>query len=198
MNLLTTWLPVFAGILISGSEAKPQPVCLQKGECRDGSIVGTSEAVSYDECLLKCQEKDHCKHFTHFEVAIVHTKSNYHPCLLNPIHQSYRLCVEYEDCPSVSSDACPHCLTGDRGCEPIGDRLCNFPGFCDGDLLGLQLAYSSYECHQLCVEQEECFFYNYQADQDICIFNMNCKRLEEQGAEQSFVGRRDCEPTAGT
>ena len=70
--------------------AKPK-LCLQRGECQGGSIVGTQEAVTYDECLAQCNSKDNCKHFTLYEVVIW----GYSP---NNISSNWRVVSSTIDC----------------------------------------------------------------------------------------------------
>ena len=103
--------------------------------------------------------------------------------------------MEYDTCDDISTDGCDSCLSGDRDCLAVGDKHCNFPGFCDGQLISLQLAYSSHECHAVCLTQENCAWYNYEDVEKICITVESCDLLEQ--SPNSVTGRRDCKPSAG-
>ena len=79
--------------------------CYVPGNCPEGTVKGISPTASAAECIEYCESVDDCKYFTYF------------------IRDS--VCFALEDCPAVSAEDCPDCISGDSTCST---NLCNNVG----------------------------------------------------------------------
>ena len=71
--------------------------CFVEGECVNGTAVGISVVEDVWSCVQFCRDREACNHFT-FDPA------------------ANNVCLALEDCPLLSTDNCPDCVSGDESC----------------------------------------------------------------------------------
>ena len=94
------------------------------GECHNGQLLEISYESNELACLHACRHKHHCKWFT------------FAPDLGS--------CEQLEDCPSISSESCPNCITGRKHCP-----ICWVTGQCEGQIIHVAPANGQEECGQV-------------------------------------------------
>ena len=71
--------------------------CMEPGQCV-GNMISRSYGSSYSNCLKQCKKRDICHWFT------------FDPSILDE-------CMLFENCPELSNDICPECVTGQKECD---------------------------------------------------------------------------------
>ena len=79
--------------------------CFVSGECAEGLVSGLSVQDSVGACVDFCAETPGCQYFS------------YSP--------GDNVCLALDQCPQVSAENCPDCVSGDSSCP---NQLCELEG----------------------------------------------------------------------
>ena len=81
-------------------------VCNAPGSCINTPLLDATVAVSKQDCKDHCQSSPDCFWYV-YDL------------------EEGSLCLTFEDCPEISTEGCPNCLTNEQPCID-----CNIQGLC--------------------------------------------------------------------
>ena len=106
MLLKTELLAFLAVVFGTTSKAQDSSIgCFVAGECAGGLATGLANLDTIGECVDFCNTISSCHYFS------------YGP--------NDNVCLALEECPLVSTDNCPACISGDSSCS---SKICGVPG----------------------------------------------------------------------
>ena len=144
--------------------------CDVPGFCQ-GSVVGITTVESQVECLEFCQSIPTCEWFS------------YKP--------EDGACNAFSSCPSVNTDNCGDCVSGENECD-----ACFVHGECFGFFLDLTEVRDVNDCLDACQHYPGCEWFTYFEESEICYFYSTCDVLE-QACMDCVSGEDECLPLEG-
>jgi len=101
------------------------------------------------------------------------------------------LCVTFANCPQVSAALCSGCVSSNAECEPY--YACGFQGECYGaSFVGRRDVNSVEECRDACLDNDFCYWYEFNSADFACIMTEDCPRTNDN-CETCVVNERECD-----
>ena len=149
-----------------------EPQCDVPGFCQ-GPLVGITIADSKADCIEYCQADSDCQWYSY-----------------DPADGA---CNAFSDCPSLETDACPNCVSGEDECEAY---TCFVPGECLGFFLDHIDLTSADECLQECKGNNFCEWFTFFEESNICYLYSTCNEIDQE-CQNCVTGEDECDAQGG-